>query len=219
MWRKPINEYFMHHHVAPQAMDRLWAEGWRHFGTHFFRYSHLPKGREVYHVLPLRIVLTELSLSRSQRRTIKKNDDIEIRVLPAFVNNEVTALFDRHKQRFEDNVPDSLDIFVSEDPAYIPCDCRALCLYLSGELIGISYLDVGERATSSVYQCFEPALAKRSLGIYMMLEAIRWSIAHGKTLYYPGYAYHEPSHYDYKKAFTGLEGFDWNGEWKPYSGV
>lgn len=200
-------------------MDRLWAAGWRHFGSYFFRYSHLPKGRTVYHVLPLRVRLSALTLSRSQRRILKKNQDVETRVVPAFVSDAAITLFNRHKQRFDDNIPESLYTFVSQDPAHVPCECRAVCLYLHGALIGISYLDVGDRATSSVYQCFEPTLARRSLGIYMIIAALRWSQENGKLLYYPGYAYHEPSHYDYKKAFSGLEGYDWKGVWRPYSGV
>jgi arginine-tRNA-protein transferase len=49
-----------------------------------------------------------------------------------------------------------------------------------------------------------------------MLEAIRYSRELGRKYYYPGYAYHEQSVYDYKKNFAGSEFYDWVGEWKPY---
>lgn len=211
----PLDEYFIGCRLSPQQMDALWAAGWRHFGSYFFRYSHLMQGGSCYHVLPLRVRLEAFQLSRSQRRVLNRNRDLALRITPAFVDAAVLALFERHKRRFRANVPSSLYTFISEDPAQVPCRCLALCCYLAGELVGISYLDVGELASSSVYQCFEPSLKRRSLGIYLILAAIRYSQALGKRWYYPGYAYREPSHYDYKKAFSGLEAFDWQ-RWRPY---
>ena len=34
-------------------------------------------------------------------------------------------------------------------------------------------------------------------------------------IYYPGYAFHEASAFDYKKRFRGAEWFDWRGSWWP----
>jgi arginine-tRNA-protein transferase len=83
-------------------------------------------------------------------------------------------------------------------------------------LIGVTYLDIGQTATSAVYAMFDPAEAKRSLGILMMLRSIVFSRERGYRYYYPGYAYREPSAYDYKKRFMGLEYLDWTAGWKPY---
>jgi hypothetical protein len=33
-------------------------------------------------------------------------------------------------------------------------------------------------------------------------------------MYYHGYGTEEPSHYDYKKRFAGLEFYDWKGNWR-----
>ena len=63
---------------------------------------------------------------------------------------------------------------------------------------------------------FHLSHAKRSLGIFTMLEAIRYSRDLGCRYYYPGYAYEEPSFYDYKKNFTGLEALDWRRGWRPW---
>jgi arginine-tRNA-protein transferase len=48
------------------------------------------------------------------------------------------------------------------------------------------------------------------------LHSIEFSRAQGYRYYYPGYAYREPSAYDYKKRFIGLEFLDWETGWKPY---
>ena len=38
-----INEEFHSDAVEPAAYDRLLADGWRHFGTHFFRLPEIFK--------------------------------------------------------------------------------------------------------------------------------------------------------------------------------
>ncbi len=195
-------------------MDLLWAEGWRHFGPHFFRYTVAREG--LLHVLPLRIELKNFVPSKSQRHIVGKNRDLEVAFVPAFVDAEVEHLFEQHKNRFTHSVPPDIYTFISGRPASIPCPCLSLSLRQQGRLIGISYLDVGETSTSSVYQCFDLNYSKRSLGILMMLLSIRYSLEQQKTFYYPGYAYLEPSEYDYKKRFSSLEYFDWNDSWKGF---
>ena len=37
----------------------------------------------------------------------------------------------------------------------------------------------------------------------------------GCRYYYHGYAFHEPSHYDYKKRLNATEWLDWEGNWLP----
>lgn len=204
-----LNEYFLADQVEPEAMDRLWAEGWRHFGEYFFRHSQTRSQT----VLPLRVRLAGFVLRRSQERVLKKNQDIQLKLQPAFVNVQVEALFARHKTRFSHSIPQSIYNFISRHPAHIPCRCHSLTLYHQGRLVGISYLDEGVQATSSVYQCFDPDLSRRSLGILMIVHSILLSRAWGKAYYYPGYAYLEPSEYDYKKRLGALEYFDWRGNW------
>ena len=211
-----MNEYFFYDEVSPAQMDTLWANGWRHFGSYFFRYSSTQQEGLAFSVLPLRLRLNAFAASRSQTRTLKRNADLEVRIVPAYVDAEVEALFERHKTRFSHNVPESVYNFVSPQPATVPCACMSLCLFKVDRLVGISYLDVGEAATSSVYQCFDPLETRRSLGNLMILLSVQHTQALGKTFYYPGYAYREPSHYDYKKNFAGLEAFDWTtGTWPP----
>ncbi len=211
-----INEYAYFDKVSPTSMDYLWAQGWRHFGGYFFRYSSTSQGLKNFNILPLRIYLETFTPSQSQKRVLKKNRDINVRFKPAFVNTEVEVLFEKHKERFQENIPDSIYTFVSLQPAEMPCKCESLCLYLKNNLVGISFLDIGKTSTSSVYQCFDLLEGKRSLGILMILLSIEYSQKLGKKYYYPGYAYEEASHYDYKKAFKSLEYFDWQQDWLQY---
>jgi leucyl-tRNA---protein transferase len=216
-----LNQYFRRRQVSPAEMDALWAAGWRHFGTYFFRYSLALRGGRVCSVLPLRIDLARFAPSRSQRRVLSRNRDLTVAVRDSFVDAAKQELFHRHKRRFRENVPGSLFDFLSaEDAARVPCPNREICVTeggAGGRLLAVTFLDLGAAATSGVYSIFEPQEERRSLGIFLILEAIRLSRERGCRYFYHGYAYREPSFYDYKKKFSGLEYFDWRGGWKNFS--
>lgn len=213
-----LNQTFVCPSVPPDVMDKLWAAGWRHFGDSFFRYSLNVNDDGVQTITPLRVDLEKFTLSKSQRRVLKKNTDLHCEFVPASLSEEACAMFQRHKTRFNDNVPDDLDTFLSSDPATVPCPAVECRVSWEGSLIALSYLDLGQDSTSAVYGMFEPAHSPRSLGIYTMLREIEFTQARGGRYYYPGYATREASAYDYKKQLRGLEVLDWeSGLWDDYS--
>src|SRR3712207_204152 len=125
-------------------------------------------------------------------------------------------MFEAHRQRFRTDVPDSLHSFLSPvAPSEVPCRNETVRVYSRGRLVAAHFLDVGGRATSSVYSMFDPAESRRSLGVYTILLAAEYSQRLGCRHYYPGYATREPSPYDYKKNLGGLEEYDWRGRWLP----
>jgi leucyl-tRNA---protein transferase len=204
----PINEYFYADHVPPALMDRALAAGWRHFGSYFFRYSR----NGANHVLPLRVRLEDFQFSTSQKRVRKRNANLECVIRDAVIDDAKHELFELHSVRFSENVPESILTFLDPDPARV-CVTKEICLYKNGRLIGAHFLDVGESSTSSVYSIYDPNESKHSLGIDLILRSIAYSLELDKRLYYPGYAYREPSAYDYKKKLSALEVFDWAGQW------
>ncbi len=203
--------------APPPLLDRLWADGWRHFGREFFRYSlTLSNAGGLQIIQPLRLDLSTFHASKSQRRVLRRNEDTDIRIVPAAVDEEREAMFVRHRERFVSNIPGSLRTFMPEpEPAHLPCECVSVEVRSARRLIAVSYLDVGDTAVSSVYAMFEPDEAWRSLGTLTLLTEIQWAATRGKRWLYPGYATAQPSHYDYKKSFRPLEYFDWEGRWHP----
>lgn len=209
-----INEEFHADDVAPGQLDLLLADGWRHFGTHFFRYNFGYFEFDIRHVIPLRIRVVDFSLSKSQRRVLRDNQDLQVEINPIRVTDEAVDLFERHKQRFKFGIPDSIYDFLSDDPAHVPCESFEVDVRLDGRLVAVSYFDVADISVSAIYAMFDPMIPKRSLGILTMLKEIEHALANGKEFYYQGYAYEGESFYDYKKRFRGTEAFDWKGNWK-----
>ena len=212
-----INEAFEADKVTPRQLDVLLANGWRHFGTYFFRYNLGFLDFDIRRVIPLRTRLSQFSLSKSQRRVLRKNADLSVAVGPIEIDDATEELFHRHKKRFDHNVPESIFDFIPPDDARSPCEAREIRVYGKGELIAASYFDIGDRTASGVYAIFEPDQASRSLGIFTMLKEFEYAIEAGKEFYYQGYSYEGESFYDYKKRFRGTEMFDWNGRWTPKS--
>lgn len=209
-----IDEEFYADAVTPAQMDMLLESGWRHFGTHFFRYNFGFYELDIRPVIPLRIRLAEFSLSKSQRRVQRKNNDLKTIIRAIDIRSEAELLFARHKQRFRHGIPDSIYDFISREPATIPCEAMEVSVYNDEKLLGASYFDVGESSASGIYAMFEPAEGGRSLGIFTMLKEIEFAIESGKEFYYQGYSYEGTSFYDYKKRFRGTEAYDWNGRWE-----
>lgn len=211
-----IDEDFYVENVSPERLDELLARGWRNFGTYFFRYSLGIHDGMIMRVMPLRIRLDGFSLSKSQRRVLRRNSDLTTTQTPIAVDEAAIELFHRHKQRFRSDPPTALTNFTGEGVP--PCEMRELRVFDRDELYAVSYFAVGARCISGVYAMHEPEHTRRSLGILTMLKEIEIAQTEGKQFYYLGYAYSGSSFYDYKKRFRGTEMFDWGTEeWLPFA--
>lgn len=210
-----INEEFYLASVSPEQLDMLLANGWRHFGTHFFRYNLGVYEDEIRRVLPLRIRLADFKFSKSQRRVLSRNGDIDVSIGPYTITDETHQLFERHKQRFKTGVPNTIYDFIARDRESSPTELLEIAVSDTEKLVAASFFDLGEHSVSAIYGCFDPEQTRRSLGIFTMLKVMEYASKLGCEFYYHGYAYEGKSFYDYKKRFSGLEQFDWSGNWIP----
>jgi arginine-tRNA-protein transferase len=201
--------------VSPVRLDARLVMGWRHFGQRFFRYNFVFHNGLLCGVVALRLRLDDFEFSKSQRRVLRRNADLKTRIVPAEHCASYDALFEKHKERFTENVPDSLMDFLSDRPSEVPCANMAVEVWLESELVAVSFMDVGAESCSSVYGMFDPEHGARSLGTLTLLLEIAEAKQLGKRFHYLGYAYTVPSVLDYKKRFHGVEVYDWDRRWKP----
>lgn len=202
--------------VNPGKLDLLLENGFRHFGSHFFRYNLAEHEDEIVNVIPLRVNLKNFSPSRSQRKVYKKNQDARVVFSTPVLSDELHTLFDIHKQKFTFGIPPSIHTFLGDNMTAYPCELIQVSVYDGNKLYSVSFLDIGARSTSSIYGFYDPEYSKRSPGIFTMLLEIEFSRKKEKSYYYSGYCYDVSSYYDYKKNFSGLEYFNWNDLWIPY---
>jgi len=211
-----IDESFSSESLTHQQMDAYWREGWLRFGTTFSRHSYFFYEGQTWTIQPLRVRLGEFVPSKSQRRTLRKNTDLTVRLGPAKLDDARCRLFNNHKRRFPDPNPDTLEGFIGASPANCPCETVEIVAYEDQKLIAASYLDMGKESASSIHASYDLAHLRRRLGIYTMLWEMAYARERGCVYYYPGFAFHEPSSMDYKKQFPAMEWYDWRGHWLPF---
>ncbi len=203
--------------VPSVAMDELWAGAWWFLGTTFFRQCLLPWNGRMEPLLHLRVRMARSELSKSQAKVLSRNADLRVQIQPARIGPDQRDLFHRHKQRFTDGIPESLDDFLGPAPDAHPVPILEFAVFEHGRLLAASYLARGENSVASLYGIFDPAAADRSLGIFTMLLELNFARQAGCEFYYPGYSLENPSPMDYKKRFFGLEAYEWNEGWEPFA--
>jgi arginine-tRNA-protein transferase len=176
-----INEEFYASVVAPQQLDALLADGWRHFGTHFFRYNLGFYEREIRLVIPLRVDLTSFAFSKSQRRIVGKNQDLRTVVRPIEITAEKESLFERHKQRFKEGVPDSLTIFLSRTRRAFRAKQRKFAFTTMKNCSPRVFSMSAKERFPAFTRCSSRRKTRRSLGIYTMLLEIEYALANGRN--------------------------------------
>jgi len=203
--------------VTDDQLDALLADGWRHFGSFFFRQRQSIHNDELVHVQPVRIRLADYQHKKRHRKLLRKNDSTRVLFAPANIDAHKMKLFEQHKTRFQEHTPHSIYDFLSQEPALAPTRMVECQLWDDDYCYAVSFLDVGSKSTSSVYAMFDLSYSDRSPGIHTLLAEIDYSIRQQKEFLYLGYAYDQPSFYDYKKRFPQLEKYDWEGQWEPYT--
>ncbi len=85
-------EYRVPATLDAESLERLIERGWRRFGNYVFR----PRCRVCRKCRPLRIVLEDFHPSKSQRRALRRNQNVELHVTQPQVSDEHVALFNAY---------------------------------------------------------------------------------------------------------------------------
>jgi arginyl-tRNA--protein-N-Asp/Glu arginylyltransferase len=205
--------------VSDQIFEIMLANGWRRSAYYFYRYNRewSETTFKTFHVLSLRVLIHQFQMTKRQRKIWKKNEHTKINLYSGNPSEAHHELFELHKKRFSQNIPDSVFDFIAEKHAEQPTKGGILDVFEGEKLIASSFIDITTYSISSIYAMFHPDYENRSLGIFTMLLEIFIALKLKKQFYYPGFAHNENSFYDYKKRFHALEYFDWQESlWKPY---
>lgn len=196
-------EYFFAVSLSGTELAGLLAEGWRKFGPYFFRPA-CPGCRQC---VPVRVPVKSFAPSRSQRRVLRCNQDLQVRFGPLRYRERIFELYRKHSlQRFGiDSTPNDFASYF-----YLPsCPVLQSEVYRGEQLIAVGFLDQASDALSSVYFCFDPEFADRSLGIFGALVEIEHARRLGLDFYYLGYLVDGCPSMHYKDHFRPRQYYDW----------
>ena len=201
---------------AEAMNDTLSKQGFRRSQNVLYR----PSCADCNACLSARIRVADFKPSRSQRRVISRNSEMQRYVTSAWATEDQYDLFRRYlDSRHADGGMADMDVFefaamVEETPVrtrvleYIAPDAmgrrqlRAVCLS-----------DVLDDGLSLVYSFFDPEQSAMSLGSYMILDQIALARKVGLPYVYLGYWVPGSPKMSYKAKFSALEIFH-DGEWR-----
>jgi leucyl-tRNA---protein transferase len=170
--------------------------------------------------LSARIVVQDFAPSRSQRRVMRRNGDLERVARSPWATDAQYALFRRYLDA-RHATGGMADMDMSEFSAMIeesPVRSRVIEYYrpLQGgrgrQLAAVCLTDILSDGVSMVYSFFDPALERHSLGSYIILDHVAIAAESGLPYVYLGYWVPGSVKMDYKSRFQPLEIFA-EGRW------
>lgn len=197
--------------IDKKLYSQLTALGFRRSGSHYYR----PHCEQCNACVPVRLKATEFKPDRSQRRVLKKNQDLECTLVPAGFSEAYYQLYENYiEQRHKDGdmYPPSREQFTSflvEGAT----DSWFLDIRLNGTLIGLAAVDLLDDGLSAIYTIFDPAHEDRSLGTFAVLWQLQEARRRGLPHLYLGYWIRECRKMSYKTRFRPIEALR-DGHWR-----
>ncbi|MEN8214160.1 MAG: arginyltransferase [Pseudomonadota bacterium] len=164
---------------------------------------------------PARIDTRAFLPNRSQRRCLKKNRDIELRVAPTLQQQHFELyrkyLMQRHAdgEMSADSIADMQQFLLSEWS-----ETLLLEGWLDEQLLFVAVTDVVDNGLSALYTFFDPEMPRRGLGTYGILQQIEQARQLGLKWLYLGYWIAECRKMAYKGNFNALQVLHHNRGWQ-----
>jgi arginine-tRNA-protein transferase len=166
----------------------------------------------------VRVPLDLFHVSKSQKRVLKRNEDLEVSFEMPSSTEEIYNLYANYiNQRHSDGdmYPPSLEQFKSflcQGPA--ASNTRFICFRLEQKLLAVAVIDMLPKGLSAIYTFFDPAYDVRSLGRLAVLWQIRWAQSQAMDFVYLGYWIKACQKMAYKAEYQPLQVFE-DLVWQP----
>ncbi len=196
---------------AAELNDMLTRTGFRRSQNIAYR----PACEGCHACTSVRIPVRHFRPDRTQRRIIRRNADLRAELAPARVNLELYHLFRRYiTARHGDGSMAEMtimDFTAMVEESFV--DTRLITYRRridteegpAGELLACCLTDIHDDGLSMVYSFYHPALPRRSLGSYMILEHIHRASLMGLEHVYLGYWVPGSPKMGYKERFLPQE--------------
>jgi leucyl-tRNA---protein transferase len=200
------------HDKPPALVDNLLKGGFRRSQN----IAYMPYCEGCQACVSVRVVVAEFEPTRSMRRVLDTNRDLIGRRMQATPTSEQYSLFrDYIDARHADGgmadmtvldyammVEDSIiDTFITEYRPRLPASSKTE----RQPLLAVALCDRLSDGISMVYSYYDPEVARRGLGTYMILEHIDYAKRLGVPYLYLGYWIHGSPKMNYKRRFQPQE--------------
>ncbi len=183
--------------LSERAMELFLSAGYRRNGNCLYD-MQCP---DCSACIPIRLHPEEFRPDRNQKRTLKKNQDVEMEILPLQLDQETLALCEKFLQirypRENNNAPGYYrDFFLNNIINSAQIQYR-----VENRLVGTAIIDIGYNWMNAVYFYFDPEESRRSLGTYNILQMVDLCLEWEIEYLYLGYLIHSVPAMSYKSNF------------------
>lgn len=204
-----VTHVFQTQAIAPGVYESLLNQGFRRSGILFYQ-NHCPGCHACY---PIRVDVQHFAPSRSQRRVLKKNHDIAIRISSNMFQVEDFHLYrtycaQRHPSHSVPTKEDYVRFLINS-----PLTTNIMRYTVDDQLVGVGWIDILPHSLSSVYFSFDPAYSSRSLGTFSILQQIELCRLMGKQWLQLGFWVRDCQKMSYKNRFRPCHILV-NGKWR-----
>lgn len=207
--------------LSPESLDWYLGKGWYRMGANIFTTHFLFFQQQAFSAIWIRIDLKDFRFSKRQRKLMRRNAKLfTVASGPRVIDRERNDLYRRYAADFDGRlsptISDSLEDYEGTDSVFNTWE-TTVRETVSGQLVGVSYFDLGDEAAASILGVYDPKLKSFSLGYYTMLLEIAFCLERGMRYYYPGYVVPGYQRFDYKLRLGPSEYFDIRTDsWRPY---
>ena len=191
--------------LSAEEYTQSLAAGWRRFGHALFR----PACGECTECIPIRIPVERFRPSKSQRRTLRRNSDVEVEVGEPLLDDRRLELYREHHTEREATRGWKASGMEAEEyfEAFLSNAVRTLEFRyrIDGELVAIAYVGEASEALNSIYAFYTPRLHARGLGNFDVLAEVAEARRLGKQHLYMGFWVRGCPSMRYKSAFRPFE--------------
>ena len=205
-----------HHLVDTDTYSELIQQGFRRSG----KFAYRPHCEECNACIPVRIVLNEFAETRSQKRALRRHNDLTIRILPVSFNQSHFKLYEsyqslRHEEEVHLNQSNSENAKNQYKQFLCQSNVESLMIEFrddNNQVKIISVVDVLRDGVSAVYTFYDAENTKSSYGTHAIMWLIDWTKSLQLPYLYLGYWIKESQKMIYKQQFKPQEKLI-DGEW------
>lgn len=183
----------------------LIQQGFRRSGNHVYR-THC---HDCNACVPARVRTHQHTPNRNQRRTLRSNQNLTVRVRTAQFSDEYFDLYRRYlsarhasSEMANTSAEQFSDFLISHW-----CHTEFLEVREDDRLLAVAVTDQCADGLSAVYTFFEPEEQRRNLGRYCVLQQIQWAARRHLPYLYLGYWIEDCGSMAYKTEYRPIEVF------------
>ena len=189
--------------INSKNFSNLINQGFRRSG----QYVYKPNCKNCNACMPIRILVSSFTASRSQKRVKKYLDKLSVRLLPLAFDEEHYDLYvnyqnNRHRNNSEkeDNIADYNDFLIRSN-----VNSKLVEFRLNNQLKMVTAIDIVDDGISAVYTFYDCSDRKLSLGTMSIIWLIDLCKKEKFSFLYLGYWISESQKMKYKKNFKPYE--------------